>query len=195
MYINLQKQTRTSKEVTQAGRCMILIHGVKMETAADLPETKETEYTGMNEMKTLDKSRPYGEIFGTPSGAANARYEQDGMLFDAKGNIVSAKEIVGKPMQLDIEEKGVKYDLPKEEQELVVEQEENAINHENDVIKPDEEPLAPVLESTPSPEEIAFKMASEGKTNKEIRNKTGLHYKTIKKIVADASRLSNSSMA
>ena len=174
---------------------MILIHGVKMETAADLPETKETEYTGMNEMKTLDKSRPYGEIFGTPSGAANARYEQDGMLFDAKGNIVSAKEIVGKPMQLDIEEKGVKYDLPKEEQELVVEQEENAINHENDVIKPDEEPLAPVLESTPSPEEIAFKMASEGKTNKEIRNKPGLHYKTIKKIVADASRLSNSSMA
>lgn len=174
---------------------MILIHGVKMETAAGLPETKETEYTGMNEMKTLDKSRPYGEIFGTPSGAANARYEQDGMLFDAKGNIVSAPGLVEKPIESTVEEQGAESYFPKEEQELVVEQEENVINHENDVIKPDEEPLAPVLESTLSSEEIAFKMASEGKTNKEIRNKTGLHYKTIKKIVADASRLSNSSMA
>jgi hypothetical protein len=186
---------RTSKEVTQAGRCMILIHGVKMETAAGLPETKETEYTGMNEMKTLDRSRPYGEIFGSPSGAASARYEQDGMLFDARGNIVSAQGISGKPIESPVEEQGAESYFPKEEQELVVEQEENCVNHENDVIKPDEEPLAPVLESTPSPEEIAFKMASEGKTNKEIRTKTGLHYKTIKKIVADASRLSKSSMA
>jgi hypothetical protein len=186
---------RTSKEVTQAGRCMILTRGVKMETEAGPPETKEKEYTGMNEMKTLDKSRPYGEIFGSPSGAASARYEQDGMLFDARGNIVSAQGLVGKPILLDVEDKVVESDFSKKEQELVVEQEENSINHKNDVIKPDEEPLAPVLESTPSPEEIAFKMASEGKTNKEIRTKTGLHYKTIKKIVADASRLSKSSMA
>ena len=118
---------------------MIPIHGTKMETVAGLPETKETEYTGMNEMKTLDKSRPYGEIFGTPSGAANARYEQDGMLFDAKGNIVSAQGISGKPIDGSVEEQGAESYFPKEEQDPVVEQEGNAVNHENDVIKPDEE--------------------------------------------------------
>lgn len=37
-------------------------------------------------MSLLDRSRGYGEIFG---GSDNARYEQDGRLFDASGEEIT----------------------------------------------------------------------------------------------------------
>lgn len=36
-------------------------------------------------MKTLDKTKPYGEIMGVLSSAPRARYEQDGVLYDVNG--------------------------------------------------------------------------------------------------------------
>lgn len=42
-------------------------------------------------MKTLDSGRAFGEICGSPS-ATRARYEQDGILFDADGNALNCVE-------------------------------------------------------------------------------------------------------
>lgn len=41
-------------------------------------------------MRTLDRNKPYGEVFG----AGSARFEQDHILFDAQGNaLTEAPEI------------------------------------------------------------------------------------------------------
>ena len=45
-------------------------------------------------MIVLDRSRGYGEIFGD---AGNARYEQDGHLFDAAGNEIESRPKRGRP--------------------------------------------------------------------------------------------------
>ena len=45
-------------------------------------------------MIVLDRSRGYGEIFGD---AGNARYEQDGRLFDAAGNEIESRPKRGRP--------------------------------------------------------------------------------------------------
>jgi hypothetical protein len=49
-------------------------------------------------MAKLDKSKPYGEVFGDPQGH---RYEQDGKLFDALGEeiVVKAKDTPKQPTQ------------------------------------------------------------------------------------------------
>lgn len=39
-------------------------------------------------VKTLDKSRPYGEVWGQVEGVDGARFSQDNALFDASGRLV-----------------------------------------------------------------------------------------------------------
>ena len=41
-------------------------------------------------MKTLDKSKPYADIFGETSN--NARYAQDGVYFNVEGNEIGGKK-------------------------------------------------------------------------------------------------------
>ena len=43
--------------------------------------------------KKLDRSKPFGEILG---GSSEARYVQDGVLFDAHGNEIGAEAVPAK---------------------------------------------------------------------------------------------------
>lgn len=47
----------------------------------------ETKATAKAE-KTLDTSRPYGEVFGQVDGVVGARYQQDNALFDSNGKLL-----------------------------------------------------------------------------------------------------------
>lgn len=42
----------------------------------------------MANVKTLDKTRPYGEVWGQVEGVSGARFAQDGALFDAGGRLL-----------------------------------------------------------------------------------------------------------
>lgn len=44
-------------------------------------------------MRTLDRNKPYGEVFG----AGAARFEQDHVLFDAQGNALTEAEPTAEP--------------------------------------------------------------------------------------------------
>jgi len=99
-------------------------------------------------MRTLDKSKPFGEVCG--ASQSGARYEQDGVLFDAKGEALNAVEIVipeglppGRPL------------LP---------------------------PDVPVSE-----EETVLSRYRAGLSVKEIAKETGIHHKTVGKIIKDAN--------
>jgi hypothetical protein len=45
-------------------------------------------------MKTLDRSKPFGEVFGI----SRARYEQDHVLFDAQGHALADAEPAPEPV-------------------------------------------------------------------------------------------------
>lgn len=47
-----------------------------------------------HQVTVLDRSRGYGEIFGD---SGDARYEQDGRLFDAAGNEIESRPKRGRP--------------------------------------------------------------------------------------------------
>jgi hypothetical protein len=52
-------------------------------------ETIVVESTGINAMKTLDRSRPFGTICG---GSSRACFEQDGLYFDSRGVIIGGSD-------------------------------------------------------------------------------------------------------
>lgn len=102
-------------------------------------------------MKTLDRSRPFGEICGTPT-VHGARFEQDGFMFDSAGV---------------------------------------AIGHDEPEIKPETQSEPLVIHRLPEPhdvddEAIASAMIADGKSKREIVSATGLHHKTVEKMIRDA---------
>jgi len=103
-------------------------------------------------MRTLDRSRPYGEICG-PS-QSGARYDQDGILFDAKGD---------------------------------------ALNAPIEVVIPEGLPPGRPLVVDPGTD-IVIALHYTGKSVKEISKETGLHHKTVGKIIKDANAQANLSV-
>ena len=105
-------------------------------------------------MKTLDKTRPYGEIYGTIDN--NGRYEQDGCLFRADGSLVQVPRV-------DVE--------PKKAPESTSAKTKPAKKPET--LKPKPKPQQPKANN--DIKDMVIEMAKQGMEPNEIIKKTGAH--------------------